>query len=357
MYGITNRQLRPRETGTAVLGPKPSPEGPNELRLFEATKAGTGWHLEIIADRLTRDMKSEVDAPANKKAFGSYYVAKKILQQAREEKRNVLFFVHGFNNDVDDVLRRADELEKNYGVIVVPFSWPANGGGAVSGTLSYKSDKRDARASAGALDRTLAKAAGYLLRFTEETREALRAQATDRHPDNIEARDALYTELMDKQCPFCINAMFHSMGNYVLKQALSSSAAEGNQLIFDNIVLVAADTNNAGHAEWVDRLKFRRRLYITINENDRALAASRAKAGEEQAARLGHSLFMLNSGKATYIDFTDASWVGNSHAYFEDRPAESNDNIRKFFEAAFNGRVAEQGLRYIPDRNIYQFRN
>lgn len=254
------------------------------------------------------------------------------------------------------VLRRSLELEKNFGVIVLPFSWPANGGGLVTGTASYKSDKRDARVSAGALDRTLAIAAGYLARFTEDMRQESRASALARYPDNAEARDALFARLVDQACPFTINAMFHSMGNYVLKQMLKSTSIEGNQLLFDNVVLVSADANNKDHAEWVDRIKFRRRLYITINEDDQALAASRIKAGDEQLARLGHSLFALNSRYATYVDFTSASWVGNAHAYFEDTPIDKNDDVRDFFKAAFNGKRAEQGLRYIPDRNIHQFR-
>lgn len=356
MYGVTNRQVHPRKQGTDKLGDKPNAKGPNELRLFKAQKADHGWQLEIISDRLSATLKREVDAPTNKPAFGSYYVARKVLRQAREEKRNVLFFVHGYNNDMDDVLRRAQTLEHNYGVIVVPFSWPANGGGLISGATSYKSDKRDARASAGALDRSLAIAADYLARFTQQTRQQLATEARQRHPENAEARDALFSELMNKACPFTINALFHSMGNYLLKQMLKSSNVDGNQLIFDNVVLAAADTNNKDHAAWVDQIKFRRRLYITINEYDRALAASRLKAGDAQLARLGQSPFSLNSEHATYINFTNAAWVGDSHAYFEGKPIEKNDDVRDFFQAALNGRIAEQGLRYIPDRNYYEFR-
>ena len=42
----------------------------------------------------------------------------------------------------------------NMAVEVVSFSWPANGGGAW-GVASYKSDKRDALNSTGALDRCI----------------------------------------------------------------------------------------------------------------------------------------------------------------------------------------------------------
>lgn len=357
MYGVTNREVTGHKDKSDKLGPKPNRKGPNELRLFKAEKSNGDWYLEAIADRLSKDMKAEVNAPASQPAYGSYYVAKKVLRQARKEERNVLVFVHGYNNDIYDVLHRASELEERYGVIVVPFTWPANGGGIISGTLDYKSDKRDARVSVGALDRTFEKAAEYLVRFTEEVRRELWKKAAQEHGDNRETREARYSELLDKECPFTINAMFHSMGNYLLKHHLKSSVSEGNRLLFHNVVLAAADTNNAEHRTWVDSIKFRRRLYVTINENDRALGVSRAKAGEEQRARLGHSLFDLESRKAAYIDFSSASWVGDSHAYFEGEPVEKNDDVREFFHAALNGKVAEEGMRYVPDRNVYQFRN
>lgn len=59
------------------------------------------------------------------------------------------------------MLRTANELEELYGVIVVPFSWPANGGGKVSGTAAYLSDKDDARSSATALHRAVQKVQFY----------------------------------------------------------------------------------------------------------------------------------------------------------------------------------------------------
>ena len=69
---------------------------------------------------------------------------------ARKKNKHLLLYVHGYNNDMPDVIGTCMALEKLYNVIVVPFFWPANGGGA-SGAAAYVSDKRDARASADAL--------------------------------------------------------------------------------------------------------------------------------------------------------------------------------------------------------------
>lgn len=63
-----------------------------------------------------------------------------------------MLVVHGYNNTLNEVLDRAEAIEKLYDVEVLVFSWPSKGGG-VKGVASYKSDKSDAGASVGALDR------------------------------------------------------------------------------------------------------------------------------------------------------------------------------------------------------------
>ena len=125
------------------------------------------------------------------------------------------------------------------------------------------------------------------------------------------------------------------MGNYLFKQLLKSSLYSANELLFDNVVLVAADTNNKDHNDWIDTVSFRSRLYVTINEADSALKLSRMKGGDEQLARLGHFPYELNANRAVYANFTGAQHVGDSHAYFEGDPLE-NEAVRRFFTAALN---------------------
>ena len=247
---------------------------------------------------------------------------------------------------------RAGDLAKRNHITIVPFSWPANGGG-MKGTISYKDDKGDARASGGALERTLGGNQRYLKMITQAQRQHFYDQATAKHPDNPELRDSLYTALLEKDCPFTVNAMFHSMGNYLLKNMFKNSLADGTGLIFGNVVLVAADTNNENHAEWVQKIEYRKRCFITSNESDHAVAASRAKSGSQQRARLGHYLRNVNAANTYYINFTGASWVKTSHAYFGE-PSGKNANVREFFQKAFTGQAAEDGLRFHPDGNYFQ---
>jgi esterase/lipase superfamily enzyme len=265
-----------------------------------------------------------------KPVYASRYLSRKLQRMVNPAAfglkgtgRNVLFFVHGFNNDVAAVLDRAAHLATTYGVEVVPFSWPANGGG-VKGVASYKSDKRDAMASIGALDRAIARLNELLQELHTDHVQRIEAEATKRFGTDAEKWDRFFSAQAHKWCPFTINMMLHSMGNYVFKHLLQSSSYRGDALVFDNVLLVAADTNNAGHAEWVDRIQCRGRIFVTINERDSALAASRMKLGEQQLARLGHCPHSLDARKAVYVDFTDQAYVGDSHAYFEGRPLQQH---------------------------------
>lgn len=360
MYLATNREIL-REEGSGrldeVFGDRPNALGPNELRVARVFLRKGKIRVEMIKDELTAEAVATIrDASDLKLEEGNYYVDLKVAAElshwALTEKKNILIFVHGFNNDVEDVVRRALQLEEHFGVVVLPFSWPANGGG-LKGVIDYKEDKNDAKISTVALDRLLTFVGANLKRIRTSRNAMIQQQVQASHPSNPEKRDALYARLLEKECPFTINLMLHSMGNYLLKQTFKSTVSQGVGLTFDNVIMAAADVNNADHASWVDRIRFRNRLYITINENDFALQASRAKSGQEQLARLGHVVYRLNAERATYINFTGAPYVKNSHAYFEGA-ALRNKAVRQFFTDALNGRTAENRLRYRSDLNCYE---
>ncbi|MDH3315918.1 MAG: alpha/beta hydrolase [Gammaproteobacteria bacterium] len=366
MFLITNRDVNEKKKGPDALGSKPNEKGPNELRLAEATRKGGRWKVSVLPDTCTRAMLKSAGIKPSKDAAGkdksvwsSRYVAYKLLLQLRaRQKRSgkapaLAFFVHGYNNDVEAVLERAKAFEDHYGVEVIAFTWPANGGG-LGGTMSYLSDKRDALASVGAFDRAILKLDEYLKEMNQERVERIEGKATRDHGDDAEGWDGHFTREMVRECPFTLNLLLHSMGNYIFKHFMSSSTFCGNRLVFDNVVMAAADANNAGHVDWVDRIQCRNRVYITINENDIALRASRMKAGEEQKARLGHWPYGLESKRAVYVNFTDARGVGDSHAYFEGDPIKKNANVRQFFDAALNGAVAERDLDYDIARNMFR---
>jgi len=359
MYLITNRQIS-KGKGLSAFGKTPNASGPNELRLMEVNKNRRSWQVSAINDLLTanevkllnKNYKLGIDP--RKPWYASLKVACELFEKARKEQKSILFFVHGYNNDVEDVVKAAMEIEKIHDVIVVPFTWPANGGGPISGTASYLSDKADARASSGALNRAVGKIQQLHRLLTAARKTELETRAKKKFPDNASAAYSYYVQLMEKDCSVTLNLLCHSMGNYVFKNTLKTSDNVTSKLVFDNICLVAADTNSSKHAEWVGQLDVRSRVNIVINEKDAALKASRLKPGDEQKARLGHYTKKLNSSNAHYIDVTGEPNVGSEHTYFKG-DAMKNNALKEMFTEMFNGRAVEGLLKYHADNNSYKF--
>ncbi len=362
MYVITNRQIRFRKSGLEIFGDKPNTQkGPKELRIVKCDYKNGEWKTELLPDRVTGDRLKEIrqklKLPASDRSviYSSVDVAERVISEARNKSKNIILFVHGYNNKVGDALNRAKQLEQDFNVIPVVFSWPANGGG-VRGTLSYLSDKQDAQCSTPAFSRVLEKVSALMIRFTKLALEEIKTEL-EQGKDEDELRGADYyakrNEMLEGYCPARLTLLTHSMGNYLLKKTIETHFNAGFTSAFDNVVLVAADTNNYKHEEWVDVIDSRRRIYITINENDYALAASRIKPGEAQKARLGHYRKRLNSEIARYIDFTETDHVGNSHSYFAEK-ALKNNRVTAFFDRALNGKEAESGLEYSVADNVYK---
>lgn len=359
MYVVTNRDVKKGASGLGMFGEEPNRRGPNELRLLKVNDTDVN-DVKELDDKLTSAelhalvAKHKLKISPGETWYRSLQVACQLFERARKEKKHILFFVHGYNNDIGDVLKTAKEIQKHYNVLVVPFTWPANGGGPLSGTAAYLSDKEDARVSATALSRMVEKVANYHAMLTEGLRDRLTTMANSKHPGNADAARALFNRLLNKECTVNISLLCHSMGNYVFKHGSIPSHSALRRLTFDNIALVAADVNNPGHERWLEDIPTRNRLYVVVNENDGALKWSRRKPGEEQLARLGHYLKNLNAENAYYIDVTRNRGVKDDHGYFKGRVIKENATIKRLFANIFEGQDAEKALEYHSDLNVYR---
>lgn len=362
MYVITNRRLDNDAGDLSIFSKGPNEQGPNELRIVDVIKTGNKYKAKLLEDKLLKTRVEEIkdkhklDIDTSIEWYQSLEVATQLFEHARKNKKHILIYVHGYNNDMGDVLATAEKMEKLYNVSVVPFSWPANGGGPATGAASYLSDKRDARVSTGAFDRFLEKLQDYHELFTEVQREKLWKIARTRHPDNHEEARAEYARLQAKECKISINLLCHSMGNYLLKYATKPSGAQMRRLVFDNVCMVAADANNKDHRNWVEVIQSRNGIYVVINENDSALKWSRRKPGEEQLARLGHYLKSLNATNSGYLNVTSAAHIGEEHSYFKDKPVNKNVKLKAMFASLFEGRKPEEKMKYRSDINAYELR-
>ncbi len=359
MYIITNRAINVNKKGLDIFGKKPNTKGAQEITLVDVKKNGKTWITKPVTDKLTQDdvkklqKKYDIDIDTKGIWHGSLKVACEIFEMATKSKKNILFFVHGYNNDVEDVLKTAQAIEQLYDVIVVPYTWPANGGNPITGLASYLSDKADARQSTNALNRIVGKIHFYHALLTKARLDIIKDKAFKKHPDDNEKAREYFTQLQEKECKTKLNLLCHSMGNYLLKHTLMTSDSLTRNLVFDNICLIAADANNKNHQKWVGKLDVRNRCYVVINENDSALKASRIKPGDEQLARLGHYTKKLNSQNAYYIDLTRAKGVGSEHSYFKGDAIKSNTTLKNMFKEMFNGKSVEHKLTYQTDKNTY----
>ncbi len=366
MYVVTNRQLKADEGDLGIFSSTPNIKGSNELRIVKVVKTGNKCKATLVKDELEQQEadklkeKYNLNIDTNKTWYTSLSIACELFDKACKEKKHILLYVHGYNNNLKDIVNTAEAIEKTYkNVLVIPFSWPARGGGAMSGTANYIDDKRDARASAGALDRVVGAIRDLHQLLVESQSAQLWQKAEEKFPDNPIAAREEYVKLHSRVCKVSLNLLCHSMGNYVLKYATLPSGSHARKLTFDNVCLVAADANNKDHEKWVDAIDSRIGSYVAINENDFALGWSRRKPGEEQLPRLGHHLKGLNSENATYIDVTSASHVGNDHGYFQGDPVIKNDSLRAVFACLFQGERPESRtnkLKFHNDVNVWRIK-
>jgi esterase/lipase superfamily enzyme len=186
------------------------------------------------------------------------------LQADMQAGRDLLVLVHGFNVSweeavataaafeamVNRVDARLDRGQRVQGVRVLLFTWPSDG--SALPWASYKSDRADARGTAGALGRAFLKLRDQLHQLGREVRQKstevqqLRASMADRPVAEVERAVAQLeaTQL----CGQKLHLLAHSMGNYVLQNALARvyDFSPGNQLprLFDSVFLCAPDVDD-----------------------------------------------------------------------------------------------------------------
>lgn len=189
--------------------------------------------------------------------------------------RQIMLYVHGFNNLPDEVFSTALDLQmlcdgrKQDEVLVVPIIWPCDNDLGIVG--DYWDDQKSADQSGFSFARVLEKFIAWR---------------------NKEAEGG------DAPCLKRINMLAHSMGNRVLRQTLYNwnqyDLAAGVPLIFRNTFLVAADVVNEtlheGHSG-VHISHASRNVVVYYASDDLALRASKAANLKNKVAsrRLGHT--------------------------------------------------------------------
>ena len=213
---------------------------------------------------------------------------------------NVLMFVHGYNNRIEDIMVRHNLLQAGlgaagYGGAIVSFDWPSD-----DSTLNYLEDRRDAKTTA--------------FRLVD---------------DGIKMIAALQKERQKRKCEIDVHLLGHSTGAYVIREAFSdaqqhASISSGNWTV-SQVAFIGADISassmSAGDSK--SRALFRHAVRITnySSQFDRALKISNVK-------RLGTA---PRAGRVGLPADTHSKCVDvDCGAYWSNLPEPSDDFIGDF---------------------------
>jgi len=309
------------------------------------------------------------DSQVNEKAQGS---AVKLgsaamfadLQRDMQQGRDLLVLIHGFNVTWEEAVATAAAFEavvnrvhpqldagmKVQPVRVLLFTWPSDG--AALPWASYKSDRADARGTAGALGRALLKLRDQLHQLGRELRQSsvqvrqLREQLAGRPAAEIERAVA---QLEATQiCGQKLHLLAHSMGNFVLQHALARvyDFSPGNQLprLFDHVFLCAPDVDDdafEGEAPLARVHQVSQAVAIYHNPHDTALKISDfTKGNPDRLGQRGAARPQQLHQKVYQVDCAPLVTGLTQHSYY------TNGLVARDIRLALQGLTpTERGLR------------
>jgi esterase/lipase superfamily enzyme len=264
------------------------------------------------------------------------------LQQDMQCGRDTLLLIHGYNVSWEEAVGTAAALEAMLnrpeppgvqvpaapGVRVVLFTWPSNG--QALPFVSYKSDRGDAAASAGAVGRGLLKVRDFLHELGREVRSGNRHVIRLR--ETLEAQGVRPSEIdravaqmeATEVCGRSIHLLAHSMGNYVFQHALGRlwEFTPGTALprLFDRVFLCAADVDDdvlepGQPMEQVHQVANLVSIYHNVNDN--ALRVSDyTKANPDRLGQRGAARPQALHQKMLQVDCSPLVTGLTQHSYY-----------------------------------------
>ena len=229
------------------------------------------------------------------------------VQSDMEAISDVVVYIHGFNVNWFDAVGSALSLQsmlrskgdKNQNVVVILFTWPSDG--LALPWVSYKSDRSEERGSGAAVGRALLKTRDFLVGLRDRAKKG-----------------------GSKLCGQDIHLLCHSMGNFLLQEALSrvSDFTPGNALprIFEHIFLCAPDVDDTAlesgqSLEKIDQIT--RNVTIYHNREDAAMVVSDYTKGQpERLGGAGAAHPGLLHNKIHQVDCTPVVHGPVGHSYY-----------------------------------------
>lgn len=273
------------------------------------------------------------------------------LQDWMVDGQDLLVLIHGFNVSWEEAVATAAAFEAVLNrpqqgtapaqtVRVVLFTWPSDG--RAIPWASYKSDRADAAGTSGALGRALLKVRDYLhqvardARTGESQKRELRARMANMPTAEVERAVAQLE--VTQLCRQRIHLLAHSMGNYVLQNALGRlwEFSPGDHLprIFDQVFMCAPDVDDDVFepGKPMERLpQVAQAITIYHNAGDAALRISDyTKSNPDRLGQRGAARPQLLHQKISQVDCASMVSGLTQHSYYTN--GRVTDDIRRAIE-------------------------
>jgi esterase/lipase superfamily enzyme len=223
----------------------------------QAIKNGTFENRPGETTYLKVPKKDKIFTPKNKVSLSEF-----LIDIINEQQENILVFIHGYNNEDDDVLGRHRTLKKGFQKAgftgdLITFAWPSG-----NNSLLYLEDRHDAKITALQLVNSCIK---------------------------------LLAKQQNKNCTINVHLLAHSTGAYVINEAFSDAettkdTAEINWTV-SQILFISADVSSDSMSTNRGEAVYRHcnRLTNYFNPYDSILAISNVKrvGAKNRVGRIG----------------------------------------------------------------------
>jgi hypothetical protein len=219
-----------------------------------------------------------------------------------------LVYVHGDSQSPDLAFMRGLQLQQEYKVNVIVFSWPSKDI-KLGGLQNFRNSRNLIEQSTPAFAR--------LLSELNTWKEQLNANQTSN-----------------------LSLFLHSLGNYYLERiATDSLLANQEPGIFDNIILNAAAVNQKDHHLWLKEINIQNRIFVNSNRKDMTLKGINMFTDFD--TQLGEQAIDNFAPNAVYVNFSMALKnelnFGLLHGYYVGVIPGKSQNIFEYYHAIFHG--------------------
>lgn len=143
--------------------------------------------------------------------------------------------------------------------------------------------------------------------------------------------------------------LLHSLGNRLIKEAVTNNFISTKTKLFDNVVLNAPCVKMRRHRKWLEKLSIQDKIYLTRNNKDRTLLLAKLAGFTEQ---LGRRSALRKAKNAIYLNFSPA--LEREHNYFlMTNVLAKHPDIKSIYSDIFHGRTInfDDEKRFINQQN------